>query len=445
VIRTEQTPIQTLQKKYSRLRRLQDRATLSSKNQTSCRVCGSKSLKTYLELGKTPLANSYLTEAQLSDSEFKETLSLQLCRTCGLSQLTKVVAPERMYKNYLYVSSTPATFRDHCAELAKTAISVAALEPGSLVLDIASNDGCLLSPFQKSGMRVVGVEPAENLAPEANRRNIPTLCVYWSPSVARDIAENFGSPQVITSTNVLAHVDDVHSFVKGIEACLAPRGVWIIEVPYVLDFIRENEFDTAYHEHLSYFNLHAMAHLLEMHQFSLFDVDYFPDLHGGTLRMYAARTGLYPPRPRLESFLKKETAFGVKREAPYAAFAKRVYANKKKLMSLLARLRREKKVVWAYGASAKGNTLLNFFGITSQAVPVVIDDNPKKWKYYTPGSRMRITGIEELPKNNVDYLLLLAWNFKDEIMSRCRATGYRQSYLLPIPQARILEDKVNQS
>jgi hypothetical protein len=403
-----------------------------------CRICGTGDLRVYLDLGSTPLANSYLQESQLQKPEFKEELAIQLCKRCGLSQLTEVVPPDKMYKNYLYVSSTPKTFRDHCAELAETAISTGSLAPGSLVVDIASNDGCLLARFKERGMKVIGVEPAENLAPEANRQGIPTLCAYWSRPLAQDIVKKHGHAEVVTSTNVLAHVDDVHAFASAVKEVLSPKGMWVVEVPYLCDFITKNEFDTAYHEHLSYFSIHALTPLMERHGFKIFDVQYFPRLHGGTIRVCSARPGTHPIHSRVAHFLRKERAFGVKKWSVYESFAKRVAANKKRLNALLARLKEEGRTIWAYGASAKGNTLLNYFGISSDVVPVAIDDNPKKWGFYTPGSHLRIAGIQELAKSHVDELLLLAWNFQDEIMSRCQVVGYQGGFISPVPKARRL-------
>ena len=423
----------------ARYRRLTDSNT-DSIALKRCRVCGSKKMRVYLDLGKTPLANSYLKKEQLGDPEFKEELAIQLCEVCSLSQLTKVVHPDLMFKNYLYVSSTPKTFRDHCDELSKTISAIASLKEGDLVRVVGSNDGCLLSYFRNRGMRVVGVDPAENLALEANQKQIPTVCGYWSKSTAMDVASRFGRPKVITSTNVLAHTHDVHEFAEAVEACLDPRGIWVVEVPYLLDFINHNEFDTAYHEHLSYFSLRAMSTLMEMHGFEVFDVHYFPSLHGGTIRVLASRRGQRPVGERVGLFLKKEAVFGVGRFSRYQAFAKRILENKKELKFLLAKLLKQGKTVWAYGASAKGNTLMNFFEIRKDQVPVVIDDNPKKWDYYAPGSHMRITGIEELEKNkeHVDYVLFLAWNFQREISQRCRKQGYRNKFILPVPTAKII-------
>lgn len=406
-------------------------------------MCRSANLERYLDLGSTPLANSYLRKEDLSSPEFSEELALQVCLDCGLSQLTRVVHPDLMFRNYLYVSSTTQTFREHCEELAMTAIRAAVAKSQDLVLDIASNDGCLLSKFRAAGMNVLGVDPAENLAPEANASGIRTLCAYWSKEIANDIVTKFGMPKIVTATNVFAHVDDVHEFVEAVDACMAQRGILVIEFPYLMDFIQRNEFDTAYHEHLSYIAIHPVASLMTMHGLEVFDVEYFKDIHGGTVRVFVARKKDYAVKESVEKFLQEERKFGVKDRAPYDAFARRVLENKRQLRDMIHTLREEGKTIWAYGASAKGNTLMNFFEVTQDMVPVVIDDNPKKWKYYTPGSRMRITGIEELAGSKVNYLLLLAWNFQTEIIRRCKAAQYTGDYILPVPAPSIIYSNQN--
>jgi dTDP-4-dehydrorhamnose reductase/SAM-dependent methyltransferase len=411
----------------------------SAKDLRQCRVCRSEDLYTYLHLGRTPLANSYVQKDQLSEPEFKEELAIQLCSTCGLSQLTKVVNPDLMFKHYLYVSSTTQTIRDHWAELARTTAKRASAQPGDLVLDVASNDGCLLSKFRDLGMRVVGVDPAENLAAEANASGIPTLCKYWSSHIARDVVSRFGAPRIITATNVFAHVDDVHEFVNAVSLALAPKGVFVIEAPYLRDFIIKREFDTAYHEHLSYLAMHPLVMLMSMHGLQVFDAEYFTDIHGGTMRVYVCRGKDYPVSERVTSILDEEVRFGIKDRAPYDAFARSVTENKQVLRALVADLTAQGKTIWAYGASAKGNTLMNFFELTKKEIPVAIDDNPKKWGYYAPGSHMLIKGIDELARAPVDYLLLLAWNFEKEIIRRCKEAKYAGKFIRPVPEAVIRE------
>jgi hypothetical protein len=419
---------------------MQESLNASTKIQSYCRMCGSGNLFEYLKLGRTPLANSYLKHEELSRPEFKEELSIQLCLECGLSQLTRVVNPDLMFKNYLYVSSTTQTFRDHCVEMAKTTTQVASTKANDLVLDIASNDGCLLSKFREVGVNVLGVDPAENLAAEANAAGVKTICAYWSKAVAGDIVKQFGSPKIITATNVFAHVDDLHEFVDAVNVCLASKGIFVVEFPYLMDFIKKNEFDTAYHEHLSYIGIQPVSKLMDRHGLQLFKVQYFPELHGGTVRIFVGRKGDYPLDQSVTTYINNEESFGIKSKQTYEAFAQRIIQNKIDLRKLIADLRKSGKTIWAYGASAKGNTLMNFFELTDNEIPVVIDDNPKKWNYYAPGSRMKIVGIDELAKQKVDYLLLLAWNFKSEIIKRCKDKQYKGDFIAPVPVAEIIRN-----
>ena len=404
-----------------------------------CRVCGAANLVPYLDLGVTPLANSYLTRQQLAETEPAAELALQICAACGLSQLTRVVDRDLMFRNYLYVSSTTRTFRDHCAELAATAMSVAGAAAGDWALDIASNDGLLLSCFRDLGMRVFGVDPARNLAAEATVRGIPTVPEYWSRTVAQAATDAHGRPRVVTATNVLAHVDDLHEFTDAVKIALAPRGVLVVEVPYLLDFIKQNEFDTVYHEHLSYFGVQPLSELMRRHGLALFDVERFPEIHGGTIRVFVCRAGERLPSERVTALLESEREFGITDPGVYVAFGERARANMRHLTDLISRLRSKDRRIWAYGASAKGNTLMNFSRTTADAIPVVIDDNPKKWGLFTPGAHMRIAGPNELAAGQVDHLLLLAWNFEREIVQRSRAVGYRGSYIRPVPSVSVFE------
>lgn len=411
--------------------------SLASRTVDRCRACGSKRLHRYLDLGRTPLANSYVDEAAAREPEFAEELCLQLCEDCGLSQLTKAVAPDRMFRHYLYVSSTTATIREHFAEFAKTAAAAAKAGKGGLALDIASNDGCLLGALRGLGLEILGVDPARNLAEEANAAGLRTWCDYWSKDVAGRVVRELGRPNVVTAANVFAHVDDLAGFVSAVAACLAPGGVFALECPYVLDFIEKGEFDTAYHEHLSYVGITPLVGLMKAHGLEVYDAEYFPEIHGGTIRVFSARAGERSRTARLQDFLRKEDVFGIRDRKTYDGFTTRIMDNRTRLLGELARLRAEGATVWAYGASAKGSTLLNFCGIRAADVPKAIDDNPKKWGLLTPGARLRIVGIDALKGAKVDCLLLLAWNFEEEIRRRCRDAGYRGRFLVPGPVARL--------
>jgi len=410
---------------------------VAAKIHDRCRICGSRELTRYLDLGTTPLANSYLRPAQLAEAEPAVELALQVCARCGLSQLTRVVDRDAMFRDYLYVSSTSVTFREHCAELAATAARAAGAAAGDLALDIASNDGFLLSCFRSLGARIIGVDPALNLAAEATARGIPTIADYWSVAVARDLVAAYGRPRVITATNVVAHVHDLNEFVEALDTALAPDGIFVMEVPYLLDFVRHDEFDTAYHEHLSYIGVRPLEALFTEHGFDIFDVAHFPEIHGGTIRVFAARRGARRPTDAVRDALAREDAFGITDPNVYLAFGERVRHNMAELARAVRAVRSAGGEIWAYGASAKGNTLMNFARLTAEDVPVVIDDNPKKWGLYTPGARMRITGPAELRATAAGHLLLLAWNFEREIVRRSRDAGYRGAFIRPVPAVSV--------
>jgi len=409
---------------------------VAAKVHDRCRACGSADLVRYLDLGTTPLANSYRRPEQLRDAEPVVELALQVCVACGLSQLTRVVDRDAMFRDYLYVSSTTATFREHCAELATTALAIAGAAPGELALDIASNDGYLLSCFKAEGARIVGVDPARNLAAEANARGVPTIADYWSVAVAERLVADYGHPRVITATNVVAHVDDLHEFIRALDVALAPRGIFVMEVPYLVDFIEQNEFDTAYHEHLSYIGVRPLRDLFARHGLTVFDVARFPLIHGGTIRVFVSRSGERAPAQTVEEAIAREDVFGIADPRMYLAFGDRVRRNMAELTRTVRALRRS-GTVWAYGASAKGNTLMNFAELTAADVPVVIDDNPKKWGLYTPGARMRIAGPAELRETEATHLLLLAWNFEREIVRRSREAGYGAAFIRPVPSVSV--------
>jgi SAM-dependent methyltransferase len=411
--------------------------TLPSKTIIACRACGSGRLRRYLDLGRTPLANSYAAAAARAEEEFAEELCLQVCLDCGLSQLTKVVDPDRLFRSYLYVTGTTETMRAHFAALARDAKRAASAGDGDLALDLASNDGTVVAAFQDVGLQALGVDPADNLAAEANARGRRTWAGYWSAELAARVVRELGRPKIVTAANVAAHVDDLHGFVGAIADCLAPDGVVVFEFPWVVEFLERTEFDTAYHEHLSYLGLAPLSRLLAAHDLEAWDAEVFPEVHGGTLRVWCARAKERRPSARLLDAVRREHALRLREFRVYEAFAGRANKNRADMRALVARLRAEGRTLWAYGASAKGNTLLNFFGLTAADIPRVIDDNPKKWGLRTPGARIEIVGPDALRGAKADVLVLLAWNFEKEIRRRCAAAGYRGSYLIPVPEPRL--------
>lgn len=405
----------------------------------TCRVCGTALPGPYLDLGKTPLANSYLKAAEIPGEPWYD-LAVVLCSSCKLSQLTVVVSPACMFQHYLYVSSTTQTFRAHCDELAASALSaLECLPTAPVVLDIGSNDGCLLRCFRTRGAQVIGVDPSENLTAEANASGIKSICAYWGSAAAAEVVCLVGQPLIITATNVLAHVEALHDFLANVTSILSNGGLFIFEVPYLVDLIQKFEFDTIYHEHLSYFLLKPLQYAIETHGLRIVDVQHRP-IHGGTIRVVVAKqSSTYHESATVAQFLAAEQELGFYDHPIYETFAHTVQSNKRKMLELLAGTVSQGKHIAGYGAAAKGNTLLNYYEIGDDIIKYIVDDNPRKHNYLTPGTHIPIVDPSYLSTDPCDYLLLLAWNFADEI--RRRTQTFQRSggrYILPVPIPTIL-------
>ena len=405
----------------------------------ACRVCGGHDLVPFLDLGSLPLVNRYVAPSQEQEKEPRFPLQILFCRSCSLSQLSVVVDPRVLYREYDYHSSVSQTFQKHCAEMAAGLHGSLGLSAKELVVEIASNDGCLLSRFKHLGSRVLGVEPATNLARIANEAGFPTLNDFWSGGVADRIRGEHGVARLVVATNVLAHVDDLSGFLRAVASLLAPEGAFVFEVPYMVNFMNRAEFDTAYHEHLSYFLLRPLKKALEANGLVLADVHEF-EIHGGSIRVTArpaSRGG--SPGPNVARLLAWEGELGLHDEATYLRFSRHVATLKEELVTFLGGLKQRGKRIAAYGASAKGNVLLNYCGVGCDVVDYVVDDTPAKQGKLYPGVHLPIVPRSHLQANPPDYLLLLAWNFVDELLRNTadyRAGGGR--YVVPIPSLRVL-------
>lgn len=402
----------------------------------TCRSCGSTGLHAVLSLGSTPLANSLLSEAQLGEPEPTYPLDLCLCRACALVQITETVPPEVLFRDYLYFSSFSDTMLRHAEELATRLVAERGLDANSLVAEAASNDGYLLGFYRALGVPVLGIEPALNIAQVAEERGVPTIAEFFDATLARRLAAEGRRPDVFHGNNVLAHVADLNGFVEGISIVLADDGEAVIEAPYVKDMIDRCEFDTIYHEHLCYFSLTALEGLFHRHGLAVADVERIP-VHGGSLRVFVRRRGTSAPAPAVLDLLGEEAAWGVADPAPYDAFALRVTKLRAELVALLDGLKSDGARIAAYGAAAKGSTLLNVFGIGAGTLDFVVDRSTVKVGRYMPGVHLRIDPPERLLDEMPDYLLLLAWNLADEIMaqqSEYRRRGGRFIVPVPVPE-----------
>jgi SAM-dependent methyltransferase len=404
-----------------------------------CRLCAGRKLARFLSLGPQPLANSFVKPRDAGRDEPFFPLDVRLCESCGLVQLADVVEPELMFKDYLYVSSTSPVFVAHFEKFAGDVWKALDLQEDDLVVDVGSNDGILLKPFQALGAQALGVDPAENVARMATEAGVDTLCAFFGPDAARAIVDMKGRAKAVTACNVFAHVDDLDGFLEGLDALLDDDGVFMPEFPYLVDFFEKNLFDTVYHEHLSYLALKPLVPFFEKRGFEVFDA-WRVGSHGGSLRLFVQRKGGNRPVSKaVGELLALEDKLGLSKLAPWKAFAERVERNKDALVALLLRLKEERRSILGYGAPAKGNTLLNYFRIGPGLVDAIVDDSPLKQGLLTPGTHIPVVAPSEIEARKPDYILILAWNFAEPIMKKLApyaASGGK--FIVPVPEPKVI-------
>lgn len=392
-----------------------------------------------LSLGNTPLANSLVTAEQLNQPESTYPLDLAFCNGCALVQITETVPPENLFREYLYFSSFSDTMLRHANQIVQRLLASRDLGPQSLAIEIASNDGYLLQYYQSAGVPVLGIEPAINIARVAQKeKGIRTLCEFFGSATARKLAASGERADVIHANNVLAHVPDLNGFTQGVRMLLKDDGLAVIEVPYVKDLIDRCEFDTIYHEHLCYFSLSALDRLFDRQNLVITDVERLP-IHGGSIRIFASRKGGARKGESVLRLLDEEAAWGVDHPDFYRGFARRVEELKRSLRSFIFGLKEKEQRLAAYGAAAKGSTLLNYFQIGREALDFVVDRSTVKQGRYMPGVHLQVSPPARLLEEMPSHVLLLTWNFAEEILEQqaeYRRRGGR--FIIPIPELRVV-------
>lgn len=406
-----------------------------------CRHCGSLLSDTFADLGVTPLSNSYVDANSYNEAELFFPLHAYVCGRCFLVQLEEFQSPENIFQEYAYFSSYSDSWLQHARSFAEETIRRFSLTDSHRVVEVASNDGYLLQFFQQRNIPVLGIEPAKNVAAVAKSKGIQTVESFFGTSLAKKLVASGLSADVLIGNNVLAHVPDINDFVKGLNLLLTREGVLALEFPHVLQLIQNNQFDTIYHEHFSYLSLLTVEKILQSAGLEVFDVDELPT-HGGSLRIYAKHRQNDRPKMlrKIEALRHKEAVGGLGAVETYTAFASRACKVKRDLLAFLIDLKRQGKTVVAYGAAAKGNTLLNYCGIRTDFVEYVVDRNQYKQGKFLPGTRIPILHPDRIAETRPDYILVLPWNLKNEIVEQLAyVRSWGGKFVVPIPQVEVIQ------
>jgi 2-polyprenyl-3-methyl-5-hydroxy-6-metoxy-1,4-benzoquinol methylase len=409
--------------------------------QPSCRFCAIPLQHTFVNLGMSPLCESFLSADHLNQMEPFFPLHVWVCGSCFLVQLEEYVSVEHIFSDYAYFSSYSDSWLKHAENYTNQMVKRFGLDSTNLVVELASNDGYLLQYFVKKGIPVLGIEPAANVAEVAVQKGVRTQVRFFNRETARELAAQGQMGDLLLGNNVLAQVPDINSFVAGMKILLKPQGVITMEFPHLTRLMQENQFDTIYHEHFSYFSLWTAEKIFAAHGIVLFDVEEL-QTHGGSLRIYGRHADdlTKPVTERLDHLRAKELAEGVNGLESYTGFSERVKETKRKVLEFLIHARREGKTVAAYGAPGKGNTLLNYCGIRTDFIDYAVDRNPHKHGKFLPGTHIPIFAPERIRETRPDYLFILPWNLKKEIMEQ---NGYIRDwggrFVVPIPHVQVFE------
>ena len=404
-----------------------------------CRFCQAQLRHSFVDLGMSPMCQTHITPEQLNCMEPFFPLHAWVCDQCFLVQLEEYVAPADIFTEYAYFSSYSDTWVEHAQRYAEEMIKRFGFNQKNLVVEIASNDGYLLQHFVKHGIPVLGIEPAANVAKVAIEKGIPSITKFFGRKTADEVASEKGKASLLLGNNVLAHVPDINDFVGGMKTLLAPQGVITMEFPHLLQLMDQNQFDTIYHEHFSYLSFTTVETIFAAHGLTLFDVEELPT-HGGSLRIYGrhADDEAKLVGDRVVALKAREAERGLSNLKTYTAFAEQVKETKRKILEMLIRIRREGKTIVGYGAPGKGNTLLNYCGIRTDFLDYTVDRSPYKQGKYTPGTHIPILDPETIRRTKPDYVFILPWNLKDEVMKQCDyIRSWGGQFIVPIPEIRV--------
>lgn len=409
------------------------------KKSNKCLICGGKKLTKYLSLGRSAPANAYLKKSQLKQKEFKAPLEVYFCHNCNLAQLLHIVNRSVIFKDYAYFSSTSPMLVKHFEEYANEVFNRFPDQSRQLVVDIGSNDGVLLKPFKKLGARVLGIDPAKNIARIANQEGIETIADFFSKDKVPALIKKYGKAGIITSNNTLAHTDKLHDIFEGIKELLDDEGIFVFEVQYLADLLAHNEFDNTYHEHICFHAVRPLSYLLKMHAMQIIDINH-TDTHGGGIMVFASHSSAsFPVGKSVGKLLGKEKRLGLDKLSTYKKFASRPPIVKKMLNKILGDLKKKGKKIAAYGASAKATTLLQYCNIGVDVIDYITDSAPSKQGKFTPGTYIPIVKPETLKTKTPDYIIITAWNYAENIMEKEKwFKDLGGKFIIPIPQPKII-------
>ena len=406
----------------------------------NCRFCNFELNETFTDLGDSPLANSYLKESDFDKEKFYP-LCTFLCKNCFLVQLDELETPENIFSNYAYFSSFSSSWLQHAKDYVDMIIPRLSLDEHSLVIEIASNDGYLLQNFTGKNIPVLGIEPAQNVAKTAIKKNIPTLIKFFDSQLAKELVNEGKTADLIIGNNVFAHVPCLNDFVVGLKILLKSNGVITLEFPHLLQLIQNNQFDTIYHEHFSYFSLLTAKKIFEYHGLKIFDAEEL-STHGGSLRLFITHfeNNMISETFNVNSILEKEKRFGLTQIDTYDIFFKNINQIKTNLVNFIEKAKKESKHIVCYGAPAKGNTLLNYCKISKDLIDYTVDKNPHKQNLFLPGTHIPIFSPEKIKETKPDFILILPWNLQDEILNELNfAKSWGCEFIIPMPEVKVLQ------